>query len=57
MSSKNSDNETGGWGGCYYFSQACSTSANRNKFANAIATAVNTYNLDGKFIIDRKNPF
>ncbi|KIM37878.1 glycoside hydrolase family 18 protein [Hebeloma cylindrosporum] len=37
----------GGWGGCYYFSQACSTAANRTKFANAIATAVNTYNLDG----------
>jgi len=57
MSSKNPDNEPGGWGGCYYFSQACSTSANRTKFANASATAVNTYNLDGKFIIDCKNPF
>ena len=27
------------------------------KFANAIVTAVNTYNLDGKLIIDCKNPF
>ncbi|PPQ82293.1 hypothetical protein CVT25_008443 [Psilocybe cyanescens] len=37
----------GGWGGCQYFSQACSTSANRTKFANSIASAINTYNLDG----------
>ncbi|KAH9476845.1 Chitinase A1 [Psilocybe cubensis] len=37
----------GGWGGCQYFSQACSTSANRTKFANSIAAAINTYNLDG----------
>jgi len=27
------------------------------KFANDIVTAVNIYNLDGKLIIDRKNPF
>jgi len=33
----------GPWGGCYYFSQACSTSANHTKFANAIATTMNTY--------------
>ncbi|KJA24938.1 glycoside hydrolase family 18 protein [Hypholoma sublateritium FD-334 SS-4] len=37
----------GGWGGCTYFSQACSTPANRTKFVSAIATAINTYNLDG----------
>jgi len=56
MSSKIPEIEPGGWGGCDYFSQACSTSANRIKFMNAIATAVNTYNLDGKLIIDPKNP-
>jgi hypothetical protein len=27
------------------------------KFANDIVTAVNIYNLDGKLIVDRKNPF
>ncbi|KAF8900156.1 glycoside hydrolase family 18 protein [Gymnopilus junonius] len=37
----------GGWGGCYYYSQSCSTSANRTKFANSIASAINTYGLDG----------
>jgi hypothetical protein len=56
MNSKNPDIEPAGWGGCYYFSQTCSTSANRTKFANAIATTVNTYTLDGELIIDR-NPF
>lgn len=39
----------GGWGGCQYFSQACSNAANRTKFANALVSAVNTYNLDGMF--------
>ncbi|KAF5329821.1 hypothetical protein D9619_009056 [Psilocybe cf. subviscida] len=37
----------GGWGGCYYYSQACSSSANRTKFMNSIASTINTYNLDG----------
>ncbi|KAF9033124.1 glycoside hydrolase family 18 protein [Panaeolus papilionaceus] len=37
----------GGWGGCYYFSEACSTASNRTKFANAMISAVNTLNLDG----------
>ncbi|KAF9484198.1 glycoside hydrolase family 18 protein [Pholiota conissans] len=37
----------GGWGGCYYFSQACSTAANRTKLISAIGSAINTYNLDG----------
>ncbi|KAF8181046.1 glycoside hydrolase family 18 protein [Pholiota molesta] len=37
----------GGWGGCYYYSQAVSTAANRTKFVSAVVSAVNTYNLDG----------
>ncbi|KAF8970626.1 glycoside hydrolase superfamily [Flammula alnicola] len=34
-------------GGCYYFSQACSTAANRTTFANSISTTINSYSLDG----------
>jgi chitinase len=37
----------GGWGGCEYYSQACSSSANRTQFANSIASTVTTLNLDG----------
>ncbi|KAJ3568688.1 hypothetical protein NP233_g5552 [Leucocoprinus birnbaumii] len=37
----------GGWGGSKYFSQACSSSANRTKFVNAMASAVKQYGLDG----------
>ncbi|KAF9558513.1 glycoside hydrolase family 18 protein [Agrocybe pediades] len=37
----------GGWGGCYYFSQAASTAANRTKFVASIGSFVNTFNLDG----------
>lgn len=37
----------GGWGGCYWFSQACSTAANRTTFCNALVSAVNTYGLEG----------
>ncbi|KXN90761.1 Chitinase A1 [Leucoagaricus sp. SymC.cos] len=37
----------GGWGGSYWFSHACSSSANRTKFVNAMASAVNHYGLDG----------
>ncbi|KAF9446853.1 glycoside hydrolase family 18 protein, partial [Macrolepiota fuliginosa MF-IS2] len=37
----------GGWGGSQYFSQACSSSANRTKFVNAMSSAVNQYGLDG----------
>lgn len=37
----------GGWGGCKYFSYACSTAALRTKFATALKAAVDTYQLDG----------
>ncbi|TFK29162.1 glycoside hydrolase [Coprinopsis marcescibilis] len=37
----------GGWSGCYWFSQACSTSSNRTKLHNALMEVVNTYGLDG----------
>ncbi|KAJ2921654.1 hypothetical protein H1R20_g15441, partial [Candolleomyces eurysporus] len=37
----------GGWGGCYWFSQACSTASNRTKFVKALIDAVKTYDLDG----------
>ncbi|KAJ3536913.1 hypothetical protein NMY22_g5822 [Coprinellus aureogranulatus] len=37
----------GGWGGCYWFSQAVSTANNRTKFVNALKDAVNNYGLDG----------
>ncbi|KAG2005561.1 endochitinase, variant 2 [Coprinopsis cinerea AmutBmut pab1-1] len=37
----------GGWGGCYWFSQACSTANNRTKFCNALMEVVNQYGLDG----------
>ncbi|TFK36118.1 glycoside hydrolase superfamily [Crucibulum laeve] len=37
----------GGWGGSYWFSQACSNSGNRTKFVNSLVNAVNTYGLDG----------
>ncbi|KAF6750408.1 glycoside hydrolase superfamily [Ephemerocybe angulata] len=37
----------GGWGGCYWFSQACSTASNRKKFVAALMDAVKTYDLDG----------
>ncbi|KAH7096736.1 glycoside hydrolase [Auriculariales sp. MPI-PUGE-AT-0066] len=37
----------GGWTGCYWYSQAVSTSANRTKFVNAIVSAINTYGLAG----------
>lgn len=41
----------GGWGGCYYYSQAVSTAANRAKFVSAIVSAVKTYNLDGQYLL------
>ncbi|PFH50384.1 glycoside hydrolase family 18 protein [Amanita thiersii Skay4041] len=37
----------GGWGGSHYFSQACSTAANRSTFTNALVNAVKTFGLDG----------
>lgn len=37
----------GGWGGCYWFSQACSSASNRTKFVKALTDAVKTYELDG----------
>ncbi|KIJ51369.1 glycoside hydrolase family 18 protein [Sphaerobolus stellatus SS14] len=37
----------GGWGGCAYFSNAVSNSANRTTFVQACVDAVKTYNLDG----------
>lgn len=37
----------GGWGGSKYFSQACSTAANRAKFVNALVGAVNSFGLAG----------
>ena len=41
----------GGWGGCQYYSQSVSSSANRTKFANSIASTISTYGLDGKLDI------
>jgi chitinase len=43
----------GGWGGSYWFSQAMGSSANRTTFINAIASAVSTYDLDGKYTLAR----
>ncbi|KAF8628571.1 hypothetical protein AX17_005967 [Amanita inopinata Kibby_2008] len=37
----------GGWGGSYYFSHACSTTANRSTFTNALVNAVHSYGLAG----------
>ncbi|RDB17716.1 Oviduct-specific glycoprotein [Hypsizygus marmoreus] len=37
----------GGWGGCQYFSSACSSSANRTKFVTALKSAVTNNGLDG----------
>ncbi|KDR78221.1 hypothetical protein GALMADRAFT_138343 [Galerina marginata CBS 339.88] len=37
----------GGWGGCQYYSQACSSSANRTTFSNSIVSTINSYGLDG----------
>lgn len=38
----------GGWGGCEYYSAAMKTSSNRTTFINALSSAVNEYDLDGK---------
>jgi chitinase len=37
----------GGWGGCQYFHQAMSSSANRGTFIAALTNAVNQYGLAG----------
>jgi chitinase len=37
----------GGWGGCQYFSQVMSSSANRGAFITSLTNAVNQYGLAG----------
>ncbi|KAF9529877.1 glycoside hydrolase superfamily [Crepidotus variabilis] len=37
----------GGWGGCAWFSQSCSSASNRNTLAGALVSAINQYGLDG----------
>ena len=40
--------EIGGWSGSHWFSQAMSTSSNRNKLVKTLSETVDAYHLDGK---------